>query len=677
MVEFNRSPRSLKRLLSSRTGALGLCVAVVLLSWPGLFSGFQLDDYEQNLILQGDVGFPEAGQPSWWNIFCFAEGGAEANLARIDRGLLPWWSSETLRFNFLRPVSAVTHWLDYQLWPGTPWAMHVHSVSWYLLTVFLCHRLYRRFTTATWAAGLAAVMFAFDDIHAITVTWIANRNHLVACVFTLIAFACHVFWRLQGRAFFGWASCGLFLVALLAGEAAVAFGAFVIAWATAIETDRSLRRRLIGIVPSLMTGFVWLMFYRASGFGSSGSGGYVDPASEPLSFLVACLERIPTFLASLSGASSADLSYTFFDGLGRNVLFSYNVLATLLAAVVVVPFLRQDRATRFWSISLVLSLLPLSAAYPFDRVLLLASVSSHGLIARVLELLFHQRASVVAKPSDTNAMRECGSQPLNGQDGLLPPSVEFVSDPGQIRAPSSKIWRCLAYLVASFWLFSHLPYSTCLMPLRSGMFVEYGRRIRAAAQSECLEKSVSSDKNVILINPPDTFFLWHFSAIRHHSGQVTPQRTWSLGTGLVGLELRRVDDVTLEVTVIGHLLNHPTARLFRHAREPLNRGWTRELSGITYEVTEASPNGQPVTFRIRCEQSLDSGRYLWLRWGDEEFVPCVLPGIGESVSIDPVIQNAWYTSELAFATLGLGSKNADSRRSSGSALGRDGPEEHD
>tara|TARA_Y100000758_G_scaffold272437_1_gene215353 strand:- start:27 stop:656 length:630 start_codon:yes stop_codon:yes gene_type:complete len=204
------------------------------------------------------------------------------------------------------------------------------------------------------------------------------------------------------------------------------------------------------------------------------------------------------------------------------------------------------------------------------------------------------------------------------------------------------------------------------------MFAEYGRRIRTGAQSECLESPELSGQNVILINPPDTFFLWHFAAIRYHSEQVAPQRTWSLGTGLVGLELRRVDDVTLEVTVIGRLLDHPTARLFRHAREPLNTGWKRELSGITYEVTDASADGQPVKFRIRCEQSLDSGRYLWLRWRDAEFVPCVLPEVGESLSIEPVIRNAWYTSELAFATLGLDSQNADSRRSSRPAGGRDG-----
>ncbi|HAA50394.1 MAG TPA: hypothetical protein DCE43_11790 [Planctomycetaceae bacterium] len=677
MVDFNRMSRSLNRWSGSRTGVLGLAVVVVLMAWPGLFSGFQLDDYEQNLILRGDGEFAEVGQPSWWNLFCFAEGSAKENRARIDRGLLPWWSSERLRFNFLRPVSAATHWLDHQLWTGSPWAMHVHSLLWYLLVVFLCHRLYRRFTAAPWVAALATVMFAVDDIHAITVTWIANRNHLIACVLVLAAFACHVCWRLHGRASFGWTSCVLFLVALLAGEAAVAFGAFVVAWAVAIETDRSWRRRLLGIVPSLMTGFAWLMAYRAWGFGSRGSGGYVDPAGEPLSFLIACLERIPAFLASLSGASSSDLAYTFFDGPGRQILFFHHVLATFLAAVVVVPFLRQDRVTRFWSISLILSLLPLSAAFPFDRVLLLASVSSHGLIARILELLLTRRVDVAATNPGTNAAREHGSGSAIGQGALGMSSTEFATDPGQIRAPLSVIWRRVAYLVVGFWLFVHLPFSICAMPVRSGMFVEYGRRIRAGAQSECLEASKNPGGNVILINPPDTFFLWHFAAIRNHSGQVVPRRTWSLGTGLVGLELRRIDDVTLDVTVIGHLLNHPTARLFRHMREPLYTGWTRELSGITYEVTEASAEGQPVRFRIRCDHSLDASRYLWLRWSDGRFVPCVLPEVGESLSIDPVIQNAWYTSELAFDTLGLGSKNAGRRGPSRPTSGRDGSEQRD
>ena len=202
--------------------------------------------------------------------------------------------------------------------------------------------------------------------------------------------------------------------------------------------------------------------------------------------------------------------------------------------------------------------------------------------------------------------------------------------------PNSVVWRRTAYLVTGFWLFVHLPLSACLMPLRCSQFAEHSRQIRAGAHSQCLRHSQLEEQNVILINPPDPFFLWHFTAIRRHSGLTPPRHTWSLGTGFTGLTLRRVDEFTLEVEVAGNLLSQPAAGFFRHANKPLHEGWTRKLSGVVYTVTEISSDGNPKKFRVRCDRSVDSGEYLWLRWENREFVPWAPPANGNRIFIPPV-----------------------------------------
>ena len=634
MVVFDRLCTLPERLTVTTTRIAVFVFVVLLLTFPCLFSGFQLDDFPQNLILQGDFDWSPSAQP-FSDLFCFAEGSADPNFERIDQGLLPWWSNSQLRVRFLRPISVLTHWCDHQLWPRTPAAMHVHSLCWYLLTISLCYMLYRRFTTRLWVAVLAVVMFAVDDVHAVTVTWIANRNHLIACVLVLVAFFCHMRWRLEGRSFYGWMSAGVFLIALLAGEAAVAFGAFVIAWAVAWETGDGLWRRLFGILPSLLTGFVWLTFYRLYEYGSHGSGGYVDPAGEPVQFFLACCERLPTFLSTLSGASSSDLRFTFYDGMAPHILLGYEIVTTVLGAVVVIPFLRQDRAVRFWSVALIISLLPLCAAFPSDRVLLLASVSSHGLIARVIELIFGTQ--VLANPviSDRGIEAADVQTPVQDSESWTAPTAVGEATKTPVM-PNAVVWRRTAYLIAGFWLFAHLPLSICLMPLRCSQFVEHSRQIQAGAHSQCLRHSQLGEQNVILINPPDPFFLWHFTAIRRHDGLTPPRHTWSLGTGFTGLTLRRVDQFTLEVEVAGNLLSQPAAGFFRHAYKPLHQGWTRKLSGVAYTVTEISSDGNPKTFQVRCDRSVDSDEYLWLRWGDREFVPWTPPAIGNEIFIAPV-----------------------------------------
>ena len=58
-----------------------------------------------------------------------------------DWGTMPWWSHEELRANFFRPLTALTHMLDYCLWPDQVWLYHLHSIAWSIVACFAVRRL--------------------------------------------------------------------------------------------------------------------------------------------------------------------------------------------------------------------------------------------------------------------------------------------------------------------------------------------------------------------------------------------------------------------------------------------------------------------------------------------------------------------------------------------------------
>ena len=50
-----------------------------------------------------------------------------------------------LKVAFYRPLSSLTHRLDYALFPDAPRLMYLHSIAWLALALHLVARLYRRF----------------------------------------------------------------------------------------------------------------------------------------------------------------------------------------------------------------------------------------------------------------------------------------------------------------------------------------------------------------------------------------------------------------------------------------------------------------------------------------------------------------------------------------------------
>src|SRR6185369_5071046 len=104
---------------------------------------------------------------------------------------LPWWSAPDLKLAFCRPLSALSLWLDYRLFPNSPALMHAESLLWFAALLGVVTFLYRRLLAPAWVAGLAALLYAVDPGHAVPVAWLANRNAVFATLFGVLALLAH------------------------------------------------------------------------------------------------------------------------------------------------------------------------------------------------------------------------------------------------------------------------------------------------------------------------------------------------------------------------------------------------------------------------------------------------------------------------------------------------------
>ena len=86
-----------------------------------------------------------------------------------------------------------------------------------------------------------------------------------------------------------------FLAALLAGESGIGIAPYLLGYALFLE-QRSGAARLVSILPHGVIGIVWLAAYKAGGYGTSGSGFYLDPIGQPAEWFSQFLVRAPLLL---------------------------------------------------------------------------------------------------------------------------------------------------------------------------------------------------------------------------------------------------------------------------------------------------------------------------------------------------------------------------------------------
>src|SRR5690606_31086225 len=135
---------------------------------------------------------PEFANFSRLDLFSISDGRRETNRQLISQGVLPWWADSEFRFQMWRPLAEFSHWLDYRLWPDSPWLMHAHQILWVMALLGVVLLFYRQVLHAQAAYPLAFALFALSGNLSQAVTWLAARNTLMAATFGIAALLLHI-----------------------------------------------------------------------------------------------------------------------------------------------------------------------------------------------------------------------------------------------------------------------------------------------------------------------------------------------------------------------------------------------------------------------------------------------------------------------------------------------------
>jgi hypothetical protein len=562
-----------------------------LLTLPSISRRLLFDDHLQALLRMPKPPIDGLVHTSV-DLFTFGKPGP-VNDTFIERGIIvPWWTYPGYRVSFFRPLSALTHVLDGWLWPRSPLMAHVQSIVWYLILLALVAHMYARLVQPAWLAGLALLLFAFDDTHADTLGWIANRHGVVGAVLGLFAFERYAAGRVHPRPRSAWGPW-CFALALLAGESATATCAYIFSYALFVD-PAPRRSRAQSIVPYAVILLAWRIVYRHLGYGAVGSDDYIDPASDLARFLI----RFPQAFVMLLQGELWGMASDFW-GVSRPADALELAVAALASACVffwlAYPLLRRDKMARFWCASLVAAIIPSTASTPSDRTLLFASVAGAGLLAQMLGALLE----------------------------------------GQFWWPPRGWRRTLAVVAMTALVVRKLLIGPLLFPIRDRVMAWLGE-INDRAADAVPDVSDLAGRSLIVANPPSVDLATFIPLIRATRGLAVPRTVRLFATASSALTLTRTTERELLVRPsIGFLADGPDL-VFRSHRYPMRLGEKVELSDMSITITELRPDGKPAAALFAFREPLESPKHLWLAWdqhGCHSFSP---PRVGETVTLDKI-----------------------------------------
>jgi hypothetical protein len=583
-----------------------LAILTIILTAPSLGQGWVADDLlHRKMLLNSSLPALLKG------FFVFVDPNEDLQLMELsaDLGTMPWWSLGALRISFFRPMTVLTHWLDYQLWPDSGVLMHAQSVLWYGGVCALATIAYRRLVGPTWVAGLAGFLFAIDTVHLGSVAWLANRNGLLAIFFGLLTLISHDGWRRDGKRISGlWASLWLAL-SLLSAESGVAIGAYLFAYAVFLDRGRWYRR-LLCLMPYAVVVGVWRLAYQRLGYGSWGSGFYLDPVREIVRFAAAVLERGPILLLG-QWIGQIPMPYNLLSLPASRVAWIVALLFMALVGIALLPLIRKDRVARFWIVGMVLAVIPAcSIRLLSGRLLLFAGLGAMGVMAQFMA-------------------------------GMLD-RVAWM--------PDHRAWRILAWALCLVLIGLHALVPLIQIPTMITIPNAFQTVIAQVTNIGPLPEAEQQD--LVIVNAPSPFHFIYVPSLRTIHDQPMPAHIRVLAPGYFAVDVTRLDTHTVSVRPEhGYLLRAGTGpggpslhlvymyqhleKFFRGDAFSMALGQQVKLTGMHAEVTALTDDGRPQEARIRFSLSLDDPSFTWLQWDWNKgiYVPFTPPTVGSTVRI--------------------------------------------
>jgi hypothetical protein len=339
---------------------------------------------------------------------------------------------------------------------------------------------------------------------------------------------------------------------------------------------------------------------------------YVEPVHDPLGYILQLIRYGPILLLGQWGLPLSDFSVAW-SASAFQVHWLWAIVFLTLVAGLLAPLILRDTLARFWTLGMLLSILPACVAFSMDRLLMFVGLGAMGLLAQVLVGLKKEARLVLRRAA----------------------------------------WWRPAHLFAGLLLTIHL----AVAPVLFLLIIRIPKL--AGHESSLLTRTYPSDpqsphQTLVIVNSRSwgvEVFLAHVCDMEQRP---LPQRSLCLTTAYGAASITRADDCTLVVRVHGGYLPpqghwperpHPpilspvyTTRLLdqlvRSERRPLRLGQVIDLTGVSIRISELMPDGRPaeVTFRFRVP--LEDPSLSWFQVTEKGYEAFEPPTIGQAVEVE-------------------------------------------
>lgn len=584
---------------SAYTGmACALIVGALVLRWPLLHSGFAVDDYAQLAMMRGQFPLPRAPL----QLFTFSSGGLEENRQLRAAGFFPWWSDSRLRVSLFRPLSSALMWFDLKQFGDDAFLYHLHSAVWWLLMMGVLACVLRRLLQP-WSALLALALCCTFSAHGMFLGWIANRNACVCSAFCLLGLLVCLrdgVGSVRARTL----AVLCFAIGLSAGEYALGFISYplALAWISA----RSSKQRVAWVMPWVALVAIYLPLRAALGFGTHGSGMYIDAFGEPLALLRAALVRAPISIGEMVTGIQANWwsgGFPWARTLADSKLVprgwaedlrpfqQLQVAIGVLAGAVAVWIARaswRERDQRWIVVAATLAFLPPLASTSESRILLPPFIGW----------------SVILAGRQQHSLGLLRSQPI--RSGVVAAVVLML-----LFVPTSTTW-----------------------PMIHGM-PALSRAVRASLVDPKLDPLIAG-RRVLLIGAADATTTIYLPLVRRVHDRPSPRSCLLLSSSAVDQRLSRTGVNSFVLERLSSDLTALDIYATAFNREPLRDGEQFQADGMNVRV-ERAIDGRAMRASYELDVPLDSPEIVLLLQTAHGLQPLEFPPVGASTIVGPPI----------------------------------------
>jgi hypothetical protein len=560
-------------------------------------------------LLHSDIPSLETSTADLFNWVC-----PRCAPAQTAYGFLPWWTAPNLQISFFRPLSSLTHWIDYTLWPNAIAIMHFENLLCLAALVGIFFFLYKK-TIKTDAVALLAIVFIVLNVSFFYIAdWIAARNSLLAALFGVGSIgAYHVFQSSQRlpSIFF---SVFLFIMGLFSGESSVAAFAYIVSYAFFMDKGKALKRFGYPLL-FLIIIILWRIVYKELGYSVSGSGLYIDPGKDMARFISQICMQGPLILVSSFFAPSLT-AFSEFSPRMTKAAVSVSLIVCAIIAWWLLGTVKKHAEAR-WFLGGALVALPISCAGRLmsERMTIFVVLGIVPVIAMAifdtLYAFFKKKASI-------------------------------------------KLLPFLAVCISSLLIFLHLVY-----PVYFRIEKALRRAPSASTQTTGAFSAIDSieiKRNLIVINATDPG-LSYYPYVKSVLGFGYPPSIQFLASSPLPLRIVRNDSATLSILSASSIIpdrfmdsdkgpfksriyrSFYFMAVFRAENQPFHESWSRTLPGMRVSILSLNSYGFPKGAKFTFDHCLDSHFYSWIYWNWQRksysFFP--IPVIGDTA----YISGAW------------------------------------